>query len=438
MWRPSSRATSTSDGHALSEQRPASTEVPTSTTSLHVTSTRGTDAASTNEVDRRTSVRSILTLPPYQVAPLPSEEVIAREGERAGVDTVVEFPESEAEAEARREGEMEALFHIRQARRREQAEREARRAERRAARERGDWRRLEQLERESRARARERTTSNASGTPPRTTAAAEAHGSGSGGDGSQDSAYLIAELQSLREANRHRRRVSSVSYAEIGLARHDGSRLRADSVESDHRPLLDAAASIGGRSRATSVASTREPSRSRASLVPSRPHTHAASVDQDAEDELPPDPPSYDDDVSIHGGDAPPYLGPDPDIPPVPAVPSAALVAEHQTPSPSPRSSLRQQINFDDDEGAPGSGRPSLSEHEPAKKEPRDAASRPGSFQREPNRPGAEAAAANARIRELRVQTEPAPGVAPAIEVLSATPVSSVPGTPAGGVGFAR
>ena len=42
-------------------------------------------------------------------------------------------------------------------------------------------------------------------------------------------------------------RVSSVSYAELGVARHDGTRLRANSNESE-RPLLDSAASIGGGS----------------------------------------------------------------------------------------------------------------------------------------------------------------------------------------------
>ncbi|KAL8877273.1 MAG: hypothetical protein Q9192_008704, partial [Flavoplaca navasiana] len=47
------------------------------------------------------------------------------------------------------------------------------------------------------------------------------------------------------------RRVSSVSYADLGLARHDGSRIRADSVESDHRPLLDSAASMASSRRSS-------------------------------------------------------------------------------------------------------------------------------------------------------------------------------------------
>lgn len=42
------------------------------------------------------------------------------------------------------------------------------------------------------------------------------------------------------------RRISSVSYADVGVARHDGTRIRAGSTESDSRPLLDSAASISG------------------------------------------------------------------------------------------------------------------------------------------------------------------------------------------------
>jgi hypothetical protein len=53
---------------------------------------------------------------------------------------------------------------------------------------------------------------------------------------------LIAEHQSR---NRDRR-VSSVAYGDLGVARHDGTRLRANSHDSDHRPLLDSAASISG------------------------------------------------------------------------------------------------------------------------------------------------------------------------------------------------
>ena len=190
-------------------------------------------ATSTDGVDRHTSVRSVITLPPYRVAPLPSEQLIAREGERAGVDTVVEYPETALEEEARREEDMESLYQIRQARRREIHDREERRRERAAAREAGDWARLEQLRLQSQARARARADSAGS-------AAASLAGDVS-------ASALIAEHQA-RTASRERR-VSSVSYASLGLARHDGSRIRADSIESDHRPLLDSAASFGGHDR---------------------------------------------------------------------------------------------------------------------------------------------------------------------------------------------
>jgi len=176
-----------------------------------------------------------MTLPPYRVAPLPSEQLIAREGERAGVDTVVEYPATIEEEEARREEDMQSLYQIRQARRREINEREERRRERAAAREVGNWARLEQMRLEGQARQRARADSVASST---TSLPLEA-----------GSAALIAEHQ-LRAASRDRR-VSSVSYASLGLARHDGTRIRADSVDSlsDQRPLLDSASSMGGNNR---------------------------------------------------------------------------------------------------------------------------------------------------------------------------------------------
>lgn len=192
-------------------------------------------STSANDINRNVSIRSIMTLPPYRVAPLPSEQLIAREGERAGVDTVVEYPATIEEEEARREEDMQSLYQIRQARRREITEREDRRRERAAAREASDWARLEQMRLESQARQRARADSAASRT---TSLPAEA-----------TSAALIAEHQ-LRAASRDRR-VSSVSYASLGLARHDGTRIRADSVDSlsDQRPLLDSAASMGGNNR---------------------------------------------------------------------------------------------------------------------------------------------------------------------------------------------
>ena len=134
---------------------------------------------------------------------------------------------------------MESLYQIRQTRRQEINERNARRRERQEAREAGDWARLEQLRLQSEARARARAGSSASAGSSTTSlpiAAAAATASS-----------MVAD-HNARTPSRDRR-VSSVSYADLGRARHDGSRLRADSMESDHRPLLDSAASMGGDQR---------------------------------------------------------------------------------------------------------------------------------------------------------------------------------------------
>ena len=188
---------------------------------------------SANNVNRNTSIRSIMTLPAYHPSPNPNERLIAREGERAGVDTVIEFPETAEEEETRREEDMEALYRIRQTRRQEIAERNERRRQRQEAREQGDWARLEQLRLDAQRRARARADS--AGSAASSTTSLPQTGT---------SRELIAE-HAARTSSRDTR-VSSVSYAELGLARHDGSRLRADSVESDHRPLLDSAAHISG------------------------------------------------------------------------------------------------------------------------------------------------------------------------------------------------
>ncbi|KAF7514029.1 hypothetical protein GJ744_006643 [Endocarpon pusillum] len=171
-------------------------------------------------VDRNTSVRSVMTLPAYSQAPKESEQVLGREGERAGMDTVVEFPETADEEEARRDEEMESLYQIRRARRREVEERERRRQERREARARGDFERLEELRLQSRLRA-------------------EAANAGSTTD--LTAATMLAEHQSRGRD----RRVSSVSYADVGHVRHDGSRLRANSEDSERGGLLDGAAPMG-------------------------------------------------------------------------------------------------------------------------------------------------------------------------------------------------
>lgn len=175
----------------------------------------------TNGVDRNTSIRSVMTLPAYSSAARENERVLGREGERAGMDNVIELPETQDEEEMQREEEMEALYQIRLARRVEAAEREARRQARREARARGDVQALADIRR----RAEEAADLSVS-------------------------QMLIAEHQS-RQRTREQR-VSSVAYGDLGVARHDGTRLRANSSESDNRPLLDSAASFasqGGRSR---------------------------------------------------------------------------------------------------------------------------------------------------------------------------------------------
>lgn len=164
-------------------------------------------------VNRNTSVRSVMTLPAYSHSVRENERVLGREGERAGMDNVIELPETADEEEMQRNEEMESLYQIRLARRAEAAEREARRQARREARARGDHIALAEIRR----RAEEAADLSVS-------------------------QLLIAEHQ-----NRNRdRRVSSVAYGDLGVARHDGTRLRANSHDSDNRPLLDNAASISG------------------------------------------------------------------------------------------------------------------------------------------------------------------------------------------------
>jgi len=173
-------------------------------------------------VDRNTSVRSVMTLPAYHPSARESEQVLGREGERGGIDVVIEFPEGQDEEEERREAEMEALYQVRLARRRENEEREERRRLRREARERGDYVALRELQ------ARARAGSAASGT-----------------------GRTVEELRAEHERvkKERQRAVSSVSYADLGVARHDGTRLRANSNDSEREGLLGDAASMAASSR---------------------------------------------------------------------------------------------------------------------------------------------------------------------------------------------
>lgn len=169
-------------------------------------------------VNRNTSVRSVMTLPAYMLTPTHDEQVIGREGERGGVDIVLEFPEAEANDEARREEEMESMYQVRVARRRENEEREQRRILRREARARGDTEALRELH-------------------------DQAHAPSVAG---QTVAQLRADVERLR-ADRTRA-VSSVSYADLGVARHDGTRLRANTGDSEQDGLLGDSASISASS----------------------------------------------------------------------------------------------------------------------------------------------------------------------------------------------
>ncbi|KAJ5367490.1 hypothetical protein N7541_001431 [Penicillium brevicompactum] len=256
----------------------------------------------TSEAPRReTSIRSIMTLPPYSSSPKPTEQIIAREGERGGMDMVVEYPETAEEQEIRREDHMDSLYQLRLQRRQELADREARRRERREARDRGDYARLEQLNAETRDRAQRRRA---------------------GTNSTADLATALTEHQ----ARERDRRISSVSYAELGRVRHDGSRLRADShnsenQDSDSRPLLahDSSSTAPSfdpssfNSRVQSVASSISESTATEldPLAPSSTRGSSRPVSQNDEEDLGtlniPPPPEYD---HLDWGDAPAYQSP--------------------------------------------------------------------------------------------------------------------------------
>ncbi|KAI9682081.1 MAG: hypothetical protein M1817_000135 [Caeruleum heppii] len=263
-------------------------------------------------VDRNTSIRSIATLPAYKPTPADTEQVLGREGERGGIDVVVEFPETAEEEETRRDEEMEAIYQIRVARRAEHADREERRRRRREARERRE------SDRANRPRAESRSTPMA--------------GVMSGALGNNESRTSLPSTPGLTAEDQmhpgRERRVSSVSYADVGLAVHDGTRVRSSSVESE-RPLLESAAPMGdishsrhgsfasvprfpfshGRnfsatssilSASTNVSEThlphfdeRRPSATEENHLPSSPHIHHPSVTTPPAQSPAPEPPNY-------------------------------------------------------------------------------------------------------------------------------------------------
>ncbi|KAL5601236.1 uncharacterized protein BROUX77_005485 [Berkeleyomyces rouxiae] len=163
-------------------------------------------------VNRATSIRSILTLPAYQPHASENERVLGVAGERDGVDVILELP-TEAELENMRENEMESLYQIRLARRLEIQEREERRRLRREARSNNDPVALRNL-RQQRQAANER-----------------------------DLVAALREEHDRLKAQRQRA-APSVAYADVGIARHDGTRVRGTSMESERVGLLSDAASI--------------------------------------------------------------------------------------------------------------------------------------------------------------------------------------------------
>ncbi|KAI0121084.1 hypothetical protein BJ170DRAFT_144708 [Xylariales sp. AK1849] len=302
--------------------RPSHTrQVPPNFDAAVSETTRNRDCTTSN-VDRNTSVRSVMTLPPYRFRPNDTEQVLGREGERGGVDVVVEMPTVDDDEELREE-EMEAAYQIRLARRQELAERDERRRLRREARARGDTVALSELS----ARARAASQSNSVND-------------------------LREEHQRIK--NQRQRAVSSVSYAELGVARHDGTRLRANSQESERMGLLSDAASIAlsARSPSSMSMSTHRRDRSASSVLsfdstqdfpsPGLPrsgattprrlsaqHTGGATAGSSPEiigeadlgdTEMPPhSPPGYDDvsldDVGRSGATTPLFNEPPPDYP---------------------------------------------------------------------------------------------------------------------------
>ena len=186
--------------------------------------TRASDRNSTargNTVDRNTSIRSIMTLPAYRQTASTTEQVIGREGDRDGVDVIVDLPTAEEE-EAAREEEMETIYQVRLARRDQNSAREDRNRERREARERNDRAAIEDIRTRATAATRDTTVED-----------------------------LRREVSRIKD-NRQRS-VSSVSYGDLGVARHDGTRIRANSNETERMGLLSDAASIALSTRSGAV-----------------------------------------------------------------------------------------------------------------------------------------------------------------------------------------
>lgn len=200
------------------------------TSSVRTSNANNEQPGEGQDVVRSTSLRSVMTLPQYTPAPKPTEQIIGREGERDGVDTVVDFPETVVEEEERREEEMESLYQIREARRREAARRGERRAALREARMTNDRTRIAQLREESRRSPRGSEGQDGRERAPSPDPSA---------DPTPTSSQLISQHQAIMLTRE--RRIASVEYAEVGHVQHNGTRLRSTSTlgDSDSAPLLD-------------------------------------------------------------------------------------------------------------------------------------------------------------------------------------------------------
>ena len=214
-------------------------------------------------VNRTTSISSVLTLPAYTAAARPTERIVGREGERGGVDVVLEYPETAEEEEARREEEMASLYNIRTARR---AERQAREDERqsRLRQDRDEDLANGQDEDPARNQANRLPAGNSMLDVPSTLTTSNRSSIGTGNEISSDA--LLANHQAAMLNNS--RRTSSVAYDSVGVAFHNGTRVRASSDagsaiaadnDTDGRsaadvPLLSSAASMDGTGVSTPVA----------------------------------------------------------------------------------------------------------------------------------------------------------------------------------------
>ncbi|KAF3909564.1 hypothetical protein AA313_de0205307 [Arthrobotrys entomopaga] len=251
-------------------------------------------------LDRQNSVRSVITLPPYrEMAEMDLERTIGREGERGGLDTIVQFPETADEEEARREERMQAMYELRLQRRAQRAAREAR--------ERGRDGSVTSLASTTNAGGPNNNNNNNNNNNRNgSSVSLTAMDMEAGGSGRTTSELTAAIL------NDRTRRLSEVSYGDVGYARHDGSRIRASSSNrnnsstSDSQPLLsDNASGAGRRSRAGSMLSLNTTGSNDRSSMERRDSAEILTSGGDiGEARLPP---SYD---GLDWGDAPPYMSP--------------------------------------------------------------------------------------------------------------------------------